>query len=128
MLKDRLAERRRVLVVEDDMLIALMIEGTLSDLGIEIVGPTGSVAEARQLASHRQVDAAVLDVNIRDGSSFPVADILSERGVPFVFTTGHGPEALTAAHRGRPFLGKPYTATELGAEVLKLLADSPVSG
>ncbi len=116
----RIAEGRRVLVVEDEMIIALLIEDTLIDLGAVVVGPASHVEAAVKLAAEAPIDAAVLDVNIRGGNSYPVADVLSERGIPFVFCSGYSEWALEERHQDRPRLTKPYSSKELETVVLDL--------
>lgn len=113
-----------MLVVEDEMIIALVIEETLLDLGAEIVGPASRLDAALRLASEAPIDAAILDVNIRGGNAYPVADILAERGIPFVFCSGYSDWALEERHRGRPRLTKPYNSKELADRVLQLLDET----
>ena len=125
MITERLADPRRVLVVEDEMLVVLMIEQTLLDVGAEVVGPAAWLDAALQLAREEVIDAAVLDVNIRGGSSYAVADILAERGVPFVFSSGYGKWALEERYRNHPHLTKPYSCGELEEKVLQLLGAPP---
>lgn len=121
MAAQRAAEGRRVLVVEDEMTIVLMIEDTLVDLGAEVVGPASRLDAALRLAGEASLDAAILDVNIRGGHTYTVADILAERGVPFVFCSGYSDWAIEDRHRDRPRLGKPYSSKELEVCVLQLL-------
>jgi CheY-like chemotaxis protein len=123
MASDRPAEGRRVLVVEDEFSIAVMIEGTLAALGAEVVGPTAWMDEGMKLATEELVDGAVLDINIQGGTSYPVADILAERGIPFLFCSGYGEWVIVERHRDRPRLTKPFTATDLQVRVLHLLAN-----
>jgi len=109
------AERRlRILVVEDEMLVAMNIEDMLLDLGHEVAGIASRLAPALALAGEASIDAAMLDVNLAGESSFPVADLLAERGIPFVFATGYGPQGIEERHRGRPLLQKPFRASDLG--------------
>jgi DNA-binding response OmpR family regulator len=103
----------RVLVVEDETLIAIMIEDTLIELGCEIVGPTGKLDMALQLTKEGNFDAAILDVTIRGGKVYPVAEQLAERGIPFVFASGHGDWALPETLRNKPRLTKPFTVSAL---------------
>lgn len=117
----RSAEGRRVLVVEDEMTIAVMIEETLLSLGGEVVGPVARLDAALLLARTAGIDAAILDITIRGGKSYAVADILAERGIPFVFCSGYGDWALDERHRDRPKLTKPYSLSALVAQVLELL-------
>ncbi|TJZ91866.1 response regulator [Paracoccus gahaiensis] len=112
---------RHVLVVEDELLILLEIEDTLSNLGAEVVGPASHVDAALHLATEASLDAAILDVNIKGGNTFAVADVLAERGIPFVFCTGYSAWVIEERHRDRPRLTKPYTAKELERQVLHLL-------
>lgn len=116
----RAAEGRRVLIVEDEMTIALMIEDTLLDLGAEIVGPASRLDAALRLATEASIDAAVLDVNIRGGDTYAVADALADRDIPFVFCSGYSDWAVTERHRHRPRLSKPYSAIDLAERVLQL--------
>ena len=118
----------RVLVVEDEMLIAAEMEATLEDLGCRVVGPFSRVTEALEALDGVDVDAAVLDVNVRGEMIFPVAEKLRARGVPMVFCTGYAdlpniPEPLRREMR----LSKPCAAASveaaLRAQVAK--ADTP---
>lgn len=113
-------EGRRILVVEDEMLIALMIEETLQGLGCVVVGPVGKLDAAQRLAGAEALDAAVLDVTIRGGHVYPVAERLLARGIPFVLASGYGEWALPEHLRGRPRLTKPFTPRELGEQARAL--------
>jgi len=121
----RIAEGCRVLVVEDEMFIVLAIEDALFDLGVEVIGPAARLDAAVRLAREPYIDAAILDVNIRGGTSYPIADILAERGIPFLFCSGYSEWALEERHRDRPRLTKPYSAKELETGVLDLLGAPP---
>lgn len=114
----------RILVVEDEMMIVILIEDTLLDIGAEVVGPASGVKPALRLANDAPIDAAILDVNIRGGNSYPVADVLAQRGIPFLFCTGYSDWAVEERHRDRPRLSKPYTTKDLEKQVLQLL-DAP---
>jgi two-component SAPR family response regulator len=107
----------RILVVEDETLIALMIEDTLIELGCEIVGPTGKLDMALQLTKEGNFDAAILDVTIRGGKVYPVAEQLAERGIPFVFASGYGDWALPETLRNKPRLMKPFTVSALEGQI-----------
>jgi two-component SAPR family response regulator len=113
----------RVLVVEDEMLIAVQIEDTLLRLGCEIVGPAAKLETALQLVDERQFDVAILDVTLRGGKVYPVAEKLAARGIPFVFASGYGDWALPAALRNRPRLMKPYTSGALEQQIRALCED-----
>jgi CheY-like chemotaxis protein len=87
---NKLLSGRRILAVEDDMLIRLTLEDMLADLGCEAVSTAGTIDQAVGLIDLHRFDAATLDVNLGGTSSYPVADALAARGVPFVFSTGYG--------------------------------------
>lgn len=125
MAPERIAGNRRVLVIEDEMSVVLMIEDALLALGAEIVGPTAWLDTGLQLAREAAIDLAVLDINIQGGNSYPVADILAERGIPFIFCTGYGDWALEERHRDRPRLTKPFSPGELSDRVIELLGAEP---
>lgn len=118
---DRVAQGRQVLLVEDEMAIVVMIEDALLRLGAEVVGPVARLDAALRLAREAPIDAAVLDINIRGGKSYPVADALAGRGIPFVFCSGYGDWALEERYRDRPRLAKPFSSSDLEVQVLKLL-------
>jgi CheY-like chemotaxis protein len=103
---------RRVLVVEDEPLISMLLVEMLAELGCAVVGPAFSIAEARRLAAIAKVDAALLDIKVRDEFSGEVADILADRGIPFLFVTGYGC-APDGAHSKVAVLKKPFDATGL---------------
>jgi CheY-like chemotaxis protein len=100
--------RRRVLVVEDEMLVAMLVEDILGELGFEVAAICTHLDEALRLAASETVDFVVLDVNLDGKRSFPVADILRARNIPFVFATGYGAKALEAAYADAPTLAKPF--------------------
>ena len=112
----------RVLVVEDEYLIRMLVEDMLADLGYAVAAAVGTMAEASELAATGDFSAAILDVNLDGNEIFPVADILSGRGVPFVFVTGYGERSLPEPYRDRPALQKPFQADQLGAALGGLLA------
>ena len=106
----------KVLVVEDEMLIAAEMEATLEDLGCQVVGPFARVTQALDALETAEVDAAVLDVNVHGEMIFPVAEKLRDRGVPMVFCTGYAdlpdiPKPLQDQVR----LSKPCTAASVEA-------------
>ena len=92
-----LAQARRILVVEDEPVVAMVIENLLADEGWSAVGPAASVDAAMRLAREEDIDAAILDVSVVGGAVYPVAELLSERGVPFVLATAYDDWALPAA-------------------------------
>lgn len=103
----------RVLVLEDDALIAMMQTASLEDAGCTVLGPARRVDQALLLMEGERIDLALLDVNLGGEKVYPVADVLAERGVPFVFLTGYGSGLLPAAHMGRPCLTKPCGEADL---------------
>jgi two-component SAPR family response regulator len=116
----------RILVVEDETLIAMDIEAALDALGCEVVGPTGKLETALQLARGEELDAAILDVTIRGGKVFQVADQLLARGIPFVLASGYGDWALPEHLRNQPRLIKPFTSAELEEKIRFLRGESIV--
>lgn len=116
-----MAERRlRVLVVEDEMLVAMNIEDMLLDLGHEVAGLASRLEPALSLASEGRFDLAMLDVNLAGQPSFPVADILIARGIPFLFATGYGAKGIAPAYRGHPVLQKPFRERDLGEALMRI--------
>ena len=99
-----------ILIVEDEPLIAMMIEDFLEVLGKSLAGSVDTVEAALTLIAAGGIDAAILDVNLRGGEkSFPVAEALAARGIPFVFATGGSQDTVADAYRDRPTLPKPFT-------------------
>ncbi len=113
---------RRILVVEDEMLILLMIEDILADLGCTSIVTAGSLDQAlAQIAVHA-FDAAMLDSNLGGQSSDAVADVLAARGVPFFFASGQ--KSGGASHPDRPILKKPFSSEQIEEAFRLLLAAS----
>lgn len=106
----------RVLVVEDEFLVALSLENDLKALGCDVVGPATSLSAALEAAQHEGLDAALLDVSLGADSVFPAAARLADRGVPFVFCSAFtGPQAMPDAFADRPRVLKPFTGTMIAA-------------
>ena len=112
----------RVLVVEDEYLIRMLVEDMLTDLGYTIAAAVGTIAEASKVATGGEFDIAILDVNVDGEEIYPVADILAQRGLPFVFVTGYGEGSLLAKYRSRPALQKPFQSEQLKDLLASLLA------
>jgi CheY-like chemotaxis protein len=118
---------KRVLVVEDEMLVAMLIEDMLIDLGYEVIGPAARLAEGLKLANGEQVDAAVLDINLAGELSFPIADVLEARGIPFIFASGYGARGLNEVHRNRTALSKPFQVQDLAQALVNLVPFAPLA-
>ena len=114
----------RFLVVEDETLIAVLIEDALVAMGCEIVGLVGKLDTAMQFADTDEFDAAILDVTVRGGKIYPVAEGLIARGIPFAFASGYGDWALPESLRNRPRLMKPFTLTALQEQVRTLCKEA----
>lgn len=119
-----LSRRRRVLVVEDELLIGMLLEDMLNDLGYEVVATVGRLEEALQMAREVAVDVAILDVNLNGQEVYPVADVLAGRNIPFVFASGYGDNGLPAPYQNRPTLPKPFQQELLQSRLAALLAAS----
>jgi DNA-binding response OmpR family regulator len=101
---------QKILIVEDEPLIAMMLEDFLDALDRRVAGTADNVAAALALVGGGGIDAAILDVNLRGGEQcWPVADLLAASGVPFVLATGGAGDMIAEAHRDRPILSKPFT-------------------
>ncbi|HEY4584914.1 MAG TPA: response regulator [Brevundimonas sp.] len=101
---------RRVLIVEDESLVAMLLETILADLGCDVVGPESNIEDGlTAVADVAGLDAALLDVNVAGREIFPVAEALKAKGVPFVFSTGYGEAGLPEHWRGNPTVQKPFT-------------------
>lgn len=105
--------RRRVLVVEDEVIVRMLVEDMLKDLGYEVAAVSGRLAQAVDFARTTDIDLAVLDLNLNGHMSYPVADALRVRGVPFIFATGYGAKMLTPPYAATPTLQKPFHIDEL---------------
>ncbi|WP_420143774.1 response regulator [Sphingobium sp.] len=104
-----MSETRSILIVEDEAMIGMMLEDYLDALGYRLHGLAASVDEACTLASEGGFDAALIDCNLQGEKSWPVADILAEKNIPFIFATGGMADDLPPAHADRPTLAKPFT-------------------
>ena len=116
------AERPRVLVVEDEALVAFELEDIISEGGFAVVGPANALDSALVAAEREPIDAAVLDINLRGELSFPVAYRLRSRQIPFFFLTGYVGEIMVPADlQGVKVLSKPYQAQRLLTTLRRLL-------
>jgi CheY-like chemotaxis protein len=105
--------RRRALVVEDEVLVGMLLEEMLRELGYELAGLSTHLDEALALARTAEFDVALLDINLNGRHSFPVADVIRARGLPFLFATGYSSRILGAPYRDVPILQKPFSLDEL---------------
>lgn len=110
----------RVLVVEDEYLIAEEISDTLRDIAIDVVGPIGNLQEASEAVQDASLNWAVLDINISGGASFPLIDILIHNNVPVLLMTGYDQEELPFKYRGLPMIQKPLLRGDLAEAFRKL--------
>ena len=117
----------RVLVVEDVAMLAWRVCDILAGAGAEVVGPVPDVSRALALLDGREVDAAVLDMNLDGETAEPVADVLAARGVPFLFLTGYAWGDMEGRHAARPALGKPVRPAALVRMLADLAAGRPVA-
>jgi len=103
----------RVLVVEDEMTIALMLEDMLIDLGHDVAGLAMRLPQAIVMARSAEIDLAILDINLDGQRSFPVAEILAERGIPFFFASGYGSAGIEPPFETRLTIKKPFALKDL---------------
>tara|TARA_R110002020_G_scaffold327715_4_gene543672 strand:+ start:531 stop:896 length:366 start_codon:yes stop_codon:yes gene_type:complete len=115
-------EGMRVLVVEDESLVALQLEDMLLDMGCHVVGPAMRLRAAGELLdSGVGIDCAVLDVNVSGEMVYPIAERLAEMGIPFIFATGYGRDGVDQRWTAVPILQKPYTSEEIGESLARCL-------
>jgi len=105
--------RPRVLVVEDEFLVAMMVEEMLDTLGFDVAGIAQSLTAAESAAESGAFDAAILDVNLNGAMSYPVAEILARRQIPFIFATGYGRTGMDEKFPEIPALEKPFERSDL---------------
>lgn len=113
---------RKVLVVEDEMIVGMFIEDVLLAAGCAVIGPVGRLEDALALAGEATIDIALLDINLNGRETYPIADLLDGRGIPYVFATGYGAAGLRSAYGGAPTLQKPFQETELVRMLASALA------
>ena len=111
----------RVLLVEDEALVAMLMEDMLADEGCSVVATAPRLDEALAHARNLEFDVAVLDLNLAGENTFPVASVLEARNIPFAFATGYGAGGLPPEWRNRPTLQKPFTAGDVVAVLSKTL-------
>jgi CheY-like chemotaxis protein len=118
---------RRVLVVEDESLVAMLLETILEDMGCTPVGPAANIDDGLRMATDgERLDAALLDVNVAGRQVFPIAEALKARGVPFVFSTGYGEGGLPDEWRGQATIQKPFTEAAVRDALMKAMGVADV--
>jgi DNA-binding response OmpR family regulator len=117
---DAPAGLKRVLLVEDEVLVAMQVEDTLTELGFQVVALVTNLARAVDTARTADVDFAVLDINLSGELSFPVADVLTARGIPFLFVSGYGSKGLSPEYQHAVRLQKPFRAHDLSQAIGRL--------
>jgi CheY-like chemotaxis protein len=114
-------KKLRVLIVEDEALVAMLIEDMLIELGYEVAAVAARVEYALQCARDLEVDLVLLDLNLSGQRTDEVAGVLAERGVPFVFATGYGAAGVNAEWRDVPVLQKPFQIEDLARALTRAL-------
>ena len=112
----------KVIVVEDETIVAMLLEQMLEDLGCTLAGSAGQLQAAIALVGAVEADVAILDMNLAGERVDPVARLLAERNTPFIFASGYGEDGLTAEWRGRPVLPKPFRLEELRLVLVKAIS------
>jgi len=118
----------RILVVEDEALVTMLLQDTLEEMGCKQVTVAMWPDEALDLINQATFDVAVLDLNLNGEESYSVADELLRRGIPYFFSTGYDPKVLPAIHASRPLLRKPYCQADLITVLGKLLPEVQSAG
>ena len=114
------AALRRALVVEDEIMVAMYVEDLLTELGFEVAGIATGLDQALPLAREGEFDFAVLDINLSGQLSFPVADVLRNRGIPFLFASGYGSKGVSETYRGAVRIQKPFVSRDLARAIARI--------
>lgn len=119
----------RVLIVEDESLLVMVLEDLLPELGYHVAATANSIATALDALAKHPIDFAILDINLAGEASFPIADALATRGTPFLFATGYGSSVVPPRHARVPLVQKPYGRRELenALRALSQREDIPLS-
>jgi CheY-like chemotaxis protein len=115
----------QILVVEDESMVAMMIEDMLEDLGHRVIATSGRMAEASKLAADASADLAILDVNLNGEETYPLASSLAFRKIPFIFATGYGSSGIRAEWSSVPVLQKPFQSRELAEAISLAIGNCP---
>lgn len=113
----------RILVVEDEAAISLLLEDMLLDFGCEVIGPAARLTAALEAVAKEKIDLAILDVNVAGEPIYPVAEALAKSATPFVFSTGYGSAGIRDSFRDRPVLQKPFAQQDLKEKLLLALGE-----
>ena len=119
---EHLLQGARVLVVEDEAAISMLLEDMLLDFGCEIVGPAARLATALEMAQNESFTVAILDVNVAGEPIYPVAEAIVARGLPLVFSTGYGGAGIREPFRDRPVVQKPFSQSDLKRTLIQAIA------
>ncbi len=117
------AQVRRALIVEDEVMVAMYVEDLLTELGYEVAGLAMGLDQALPLAREGEFDFAVLDINLAGKTSFPVADVLRERGIPFLFASGYSSKGLNDEYRNAIRIQKPFLSRDLAHAIARIGAE-----
>ncbi|MBM1172224.1 response regulator [Microvirga arabica] len=117
----------RVLVVEDETMVSMLLEDMVCDLGGHVVGPAAKFEQAMMLALKAEFDLAVLDVNLDGLAVYPIADVLRHRGIPFIFTTGYDSSVLPQRYQHNYLLSKPFSQQTFSDVLRGALTEAPVT-
>ena len=109
---------RSILIVEDEMIVAMLMEELVRELGVKDVYVCMAASSALAVLADRSIDLAVLDMQVRDGTTTAVADVLAEKGIPFVFSSGSDASVLPERHANRPMISKPFLDDDLKLVIL----------
>jgi len=109
---------RSILIVEDEMIVAMLMEQLVRELGVGDVYLCADAATALDIVASKQIDLAVLDMKVRDGTTTAVADALADRGIPFIFSSGSDVGAFPKRHIDRPMVSKPFLDDDLKLVIL----------
>ena len=122
---DSLLSGRRILLVEDEVMVSWALEQAIASLNCVVVGPAARIRQALAMIETEVFDAALLDISLDGEKSYPVADALIARGTPFVFSTGYNRDSAPQGYEGFPRLQKPFSIPELGYVLARLLTAKP---
>jgi CheY-like chemotaxis protein len=120
-MKIKKLKSKRVLVIEDEIFICLLLQEMLKKMGCLVVGLANRSEKAVKMISETEFDVAIVDLNLNGESSYPAADMLIARQIPFVFSTGYGPQGLAPAYRHIRLIQKPFGERDLAEALLDVL-------